>query len=750
MQPELQPASLMNAADNSVVGDEINLRAYWDILLKRRRIVLAVFAVVVVVVLVATLAMTPIYQASTQLLVEHSEYTGITTDFGARGFDPQFLSTQFEIIKSKNVSRRVVQSLQLDTRYRSQYFKARSGFSLSAAVKEWWKETASTWIATDQGGADPAVPEDKEFLSDAEKISQMLTGQLSVNPVRNTSVVNISYQHDNPVLAKLVVNAVARAYMDELLEIRMRNSNYTVGWMNTKADEERIKLQKAEQELQRYMAEHDVVTVENRVAITPQQLTDFSSKLSQAQAKRSELEDLVSKIQSNLQNPAALENLQVFSDSKTLDSIRDKILHQEQQVSELSKKFGPKHPAMVKAREEQSLLRQEKMRELQRLAEGKINEYELARKQEENLMQLLQGAKSSALTLSEKMIQYNMLKREVETNRILFDALLKQIKERSATEQTQAVNVSVLEEAVTPTGPAKPKKRLNLLLATVLGLFGGVGLAFFVEYLDDTIKNSEELEERFGLPLLGQVPYHKFKDASVTQSVARDSQSQLTDSYRMVRAALMLSAAGHSPKTILITSVSAGEGKSSTSLNLARTFVQADKSVLLIDADMRKPRLHALLDLDNSFGLSTYLAGINTSPPIVNVPQEFMQIMTAGPTPPNPAELLDSERMKNLLETLARNFDIVLVDAPPILNMTDALVLSKIVDGTLLVIRSGQTTRETLASGLSKFRLFNANFLGVVLNGVRSGRRGKSDEYGYGYGYGYGADSRSGKDGQRT
>ncbi|OQX17591.1 MAG: hypothetical protein BWK76_10325 [Desulfobulbaceae bacterium A2] len=756
MQPELQPPMMVNTPENGLAGNEIDLRAYWDVLLKRRRIVLAVFfTVVVVVVLVATLAMTPIYQASTQLLVEQNEHNGITTEYGIRGLDPQFLPTQFEIIKSKNVSRRVVRILQLDIRYRSHYLQAKDNFSLVASVKEWWRETAAAWMNSEQEREKSTVLEDKESWSDAEKISQLLTRQLSVKPVRNTSVVNISYQHDNPVLAKLVVNAVARAYMDELLEIRMRNSNYTVGWMNTKADEERGKLQKAEQALQRYMAEHDVVTVENKVAINPQQLTDFSSKLSQAQAKRSELEDLVAKIQSRMQNPAALENLQVFSDTKALDSIRDKILQHEQQLSELSKKFGPKHPAMVKAREEQALLRQEKVRELQRLAEGKINEYELAKKQEENLTQLLQGAKSSALTLNEKMIQYNLLKREVETNRILYDALLKQIKERSATEQTQAVNVSVLEEAVTPTSPAKPKKRLNLMLAMVLGLFGGVALAFFVEYLDNTVKSGEELEERYGLPLLGQVPYHKLKGATVTQSVARDNQSLLTDSYRMVRAALMLSAAGRSPKTILITSVSAGEGKSSTSLNLARTFVQADKSVLLIDADMRKPRLHSLLELENSFGLSTYLAGVNNTPPLVNVSQEFMQVMTAGPTPPNPAELLDSDRMKSLLETLAQNYDLVLIDAPPILNMTDALVLSKIVDGTLLVVRSGHTTRETLANGLAKFRRINSNFLGVVLNGVRKGRRSKADDgygygYGYGSGYGYYAEGGNGKESSRS
>ncbi len=739
------------AAESAPAADEMDLRAYWDILIKRRRIVLAVFVAVVVVVLVATLAMTPIYQASTQLLVEPSEHSGITLEYGARALDPQFLPTQFEIIKSKNVSRRVVGFLQLDTRYRHHYLKTEDNFSLAASVKEWWKETAATWMISEKEHEKPVVLEDKASLSDAEKTSQLLTGQLSVNPVRNTSVVNISYQHTNPVLAKLVVNAVARAYMDELLEIRMRNSNYTLGWMNAKAEEERGKLRKSEQGLQQYMAEHDVVTVENKVAITPQQLTDFSSKLSQAQAKRSELEDLVAKIQGRMQSPAALESLQVFSESKSLDSIRDKILQHEQQVSELSKKYGPKHPAMVKGREELALMRQEKLRELQRLAESKINEFDLAKKQEENLTQLLQGAKSSALTMNEKMIQYNLLKREVETNRILHDALLKQIKERSATDQTQVVNVSVLEEAVTPTTPAKPKKRLNLLLASVLGLFGGGGLAFFVEYLDNTIKKGDELEERFGLPVLGQVPYFRRKDATVTQSVASDSQTPLVDSYRMVRAALMLSAAGRSPKIILITSVSAGEGKSSTSLNLARTFVQADKSVLLIDADMRKPRLHTLLELENSCGLSTYLAGVNSDPPLVNVPQEFMQLLPAGPTPPNPAELLDSERMKNILETFGLNFDIVLIDAPPILNMTDAMVLSKMVDGTLLVVRSGKTTRETLASGLAKLRLINAHLLGVVLNGVRSERRGKADEYGYsyGYGYGYGAEGQHGKGGQR-
>jgi len=758
MQMETQGTMMGNTPPDMLMnGDEIDLRAYWQVLVKRHRLVLAVFLAVLVLVMAVTLAMTPRYKASTQLLVERTERTTIASDHPASGYDPMFLNTQFEIIRSMSVSQRVVDLLKLDTTYRSYFLKDKEKFSLTGAIGAWLKNTVSPWFTSTTTTKAAELEDDTEPIRDVDLISNILAKNLTVKPVRNTNVVDISYMHPNAVMAKRVVNAYARAYMDELMEIRMRHSSYILGWLAVKIEEEQKKLQESEQILQQYMKEHNIVAVENRVAVSPLQLEEFSAKLSDAQAKRKELEGLVRTIRNQRHNPAALENLQLFVDNSVLNNIRERQLLVEKTISDMSKMYGPKHPDLIKAREEQTLLRQEKNRELQRLAEVKISEYELAKQQEENLTQLLEGAKSSALDLNEKLIQYNLIKRDVDTNRILYESMVKYSKERSVTEQIQKVDVTVLEQALTPGAPAKPNIRLNFMLALVLGLFGGVAVAFLVEHLDNTIKSGPELEERFGLPLLGMVPYHKLKDSTITQAVAADSQSVLADSYRMVRAALMLSAAGRSPKVVLITSMGPGDGKSSTALNLARTFVQADKSVLLIDADMRKPRLHALVDVDNSFGLSTYLAGVSDTVPIVKVPRENMQVLTSGPIPPNPSELIDSQRMRALLETLRQHYDIILLDSPPILNLVDALGLSKLADGTLLVVRSGKTTRDYLAGGMAKLRRIDSHLLGAVLNGVRSGRRGGYGSYGgygkyasyggsgYGYGYGYGRDKKGGK-----
>jgi len=303
------------------------------------------------------------------------------------------------------------------------------------------------------------------------------------------------------------------------------------------------------------------------------------------------------------------------------------------------------------------------------------------------------------------------------------------LKEQNITEQNQSVNVWIIERAKTPVVPATPKKKRNILLGLMLGLFGGIGLAFFIEYLDNTVKSPDEAEERLGLSVLGLV--ERFDTGAGELLTELDPHSNITESYKGIRTSLLLSSADKPPKAILITSMLPGEGKTTTAANLAAVIAQSELKVLLIDADLRKGRLHKMFDFDNSKGLSTYLAGIDGSEVMVAGPEKNLKIIPSGPVPPNPSELLGSRKMKDLLSSAADKFDIIIFDSPPVMSVTDALILSKIVDGTTIVIKAGETTYEAVERELKSFRELDSRILGIILNAVN---REKSDYYNY-YGY---------------
>jgi capsular exopolysaccharide synthesis family protein len=323
------------------------------------------------------------------------------------------------------------------------------------------------------------------------------------------------------------------------------------------------------------------------------------------------------------------------------------------------------------------------------------------------------------------------MKREVDTNRQLFSALLAKIKEQKITEKIQMINVWIIDVAETPKFPAKPRKMRNITLGFIFGLFGGIGFAFFIEYLDNTIKSPEDVEESLKIPVLGVIPSLKDKRKNIEDVVATEPSSVLTENYRAVRTAVMLSSAGEPPKCLMITSMASGEGKTATATNLAVAIAKAGRSVLLVDGDMRRPKLHKIFEMDNSSGLSTYLTGASNGKILKQSSIENLSVMTAGPIPPTPSELLNSSRMKQLVKNLSSRFDHIIFDSAPVMSVTDSQILSKISDGTIIVARSGQTTHEIVKKGLKKLQDIDANVLGMVINAVDTKRVGYEYYYGY-------------------
>ncbi|HFQ79972.1 MAG TPA: polysaccharide biosynthesis tyrosine autokinase [Desulfobacterales bacterium] len=709
---------------------EIHLRDYWRVIQKRKHTVLTFLFITFTVVLIGTLTATPEYLASTKVLIQENQFNPLAKYTYYSQTDPDFVATQTQIIKSQRVAEKVVALLKLAQNYKTYFPPQPHRFTFFSDVASWFKARLKAIVKAltpaKQTASTNAV--DDEKISEADILAQMISQNITVTPVKESKVISISYMSGNPVLARLIANTVAKAYKDEILEMKMATSNDTIKWMNEKAAQERAKLAESEKNLETYMRQKDIVTVQDKITVIPQKLTEFSVQLSKAEARRKELATVYKQLR-QAGSPAAMASIPVIAQNRTIQALQAQIVIAEQHVSELSKKYGPKHPLMIKAVGERDGLIEKKAQECQRIVKSVKNEYELAGSNEQNLKDLLNKAKSDALGLNEKFIQYNVLKREEESNRYIYEALLAKLKEQNITDQNQSVNVWIIEKAKTPVIPAKPKKKRNILLGLVLGLFGGVGLAFFIEYLDNTVKSPDEAEERLGLSVLGLV--ERFDTGAGELLTELDPHSNVTESYKGIRTSLLLSSADRPPKAILVTSMLPGEGKTTTAANLAAVIAQSELKVLLIDADLRKGRLHKMFDFDNSKGLSTYLAGIDGSEVMVAGPEKNLKIIPSGPVPPNPSELLSSRKMKDLLSSAADKFDIVIFDSPPVMSVTDALILSKIVDGTTIVIKAGETTYEAVERELKSFRELDSRILGIVLNAVN---RKKSDYYSY-YGY---------------
>jgi capsular exopolysaccharide synthesis family protein len=707
---------------------EIHLRDYLNILRKRKLIIFSIFIIIFTVVLIKTLTATPIYEASTRLLIEKTDASPLMPNYGYASYDPEFLQTQAQIITSYPVAKKVVKQLNLEQTYDS-YVAGRdeSGFSLNAVVG--WIKGLYAVVAkiTNNVFAKPVTTIreiEEEETSRADAIAQMIRSAVTVEPLEETKIVNVSFMSANPELALIIANATAKAYIDQLLEMKMQASNYNRKWMGIKGEEEAEKLKKAKKALNEYMKANDIVTVQDRATIIPQKLAQLGSELAKAETRQKELETLYTKIKKSLNNYEELETIPVIADDPVLKLIRNQILKVEQNIMEQSKKYGPKHPVMVRVNSELTILKTKRNQEIRHIIKTVKNRYELANSNTRDLWELLDKTKKEAVILNEKFIQYEILKREIENHQNLYNALTSKADEQSITEKAQNINVWVVEKAQLPEFPSKPNRKRNILLGIIMGLFGGVGLALFLEYLDNTIKTPDDIEERYNLPVLTTISKVKDKTKTLYKLVLDEPSSALAESFKSLRASIMLSSSDSPPKTILITSMAPKDGKTTIASNLAMAIAGSGSKVLIIDCDLRRPMLHQVFGLENKKGLSTFIAGTSGIKIIREGMPENLSLITSGPIPPNPSELMISKRLKDLIRSLKNKFDFIIFDTPPIISVSDTLIISKIVDASLIVIRFGKTTYEMMSHGMKQMAGIEAKVIGTVINAVDEKKSG--------------------------
>lgn len=372
---------------------------------------------------------------------------------------------------------------------------------------------------------------------------------------------------------------------------------------------------------------------------------------------------------------------------------------------------------MIRAKRDLDSLKEKLEVEIQNVIQSVKNKYELSKGQANSIQRLLDLTKQDAATMSDKLIQYEILNREVDVNRLLYDRLISRIKESDVIENKQTIDVWVVEEARIPMFPTNQGPKRTILLGLVASLMAGIGLAFFLEYLDNTVKTTEDAEKRLSIPVLGMVPFYKDKTQAIEKIVHILPHSVISENYKVIRTSLILSAS-NACNSLLITSMAQKAGKTVTAVNLALSLAYSQRRILLVDADMRRPKVHKTFGLDNTNGLSTYLAGASEIPVQTIEESPFLHILTSGRIPPNPSELLSSARLNELIQHVQASYDFIVFDSPPMADVTDAVLISKVVDNTILIARSGVSTYHALEQAEKIFTNINANIMGMIVNAV--------------------------------
>lgn len=700
--------------------DEIDLLAYWHVLVKRRRLIIGVLAAVVALALLVTLTSTPIYRATTVLQLEKEgiqvvQVNGIQPgDSG--GWDPAFLQTQYELIKSRSLVDRVANELDLDQA------------TIERLQDAGWLGRMLALLSPQERdvSADKGKTARQETAQRMQAVAAMIDAGLSVEPIRNSRLVKINFDSSSPQLSARVANAIAEGYIAAGLERRFGASSYAKTYLEEQLRLTKAKLEESERKLVEFAQKENLVnTGEQGQSLAAQNLTQLNAALATAQDQRI-------RAQARWQQAASgAMPADMLSNSNVRALQQQKGLLQAQYQLKLQT-FKPEYPEMLQLKSQLDELDRQIGKELAAIRTSVKAEYDAAVRQEQMLNGQIAALRTQALDVDGRSIQYNILKREVDTNRQLYDGLLQRYKEVGVAGDVRANNISIIDRAEVPTSRFKPSLTMNLAIGLLLGGVLGVLLAFLLEFLDDTLKTPEDIEQKLKLPVLGIIP--KLGPKENVAEVAANPQSSFSEAYRSVRTALQFATDHGVPKTLLVTSSGPGEGKSTTALALARNLTQLGKRVLLVDADLRNPSLHKTLGLRPEFGLSNLLAGACAfNAAVQETGDERLQVILAGPLPPNPAELLSGSKLVSLLTVGGERYDHVILDGPPVLGLADAPILSNAVDGTLLVVTSARTKISAAQSALKRLLAARARIVGALLTKYDARTAG----YGYGYGYRY-------------
>lgn len=713
-----------NVELEAVEGGEIDLRKYIDIIVRQRWVIISVTIIAMVITLLVSFTMRPVYTARGTVMIEKEpNILSFEEIFQVETFRDDYFQTQYKLLQSRSLAERTIEKLKL-----------------------WQKEEFS--------GRKPATAVNWNEPVFRRKLIDEFLGRLEVKPIRMTRLVEVAFKAHDPQLAADCVNTLFDCFVDMNIETKYEATEQATEFLSQQIEDLKKEISQKEQELQNYGQEKDIVILSDKETTILDKLNEVNKALTEAQIDRVRKEAYYNEIKN-----ASPEYIPEAMSNPLIQRLREDYLKLSREYAKMQEQFQPDYPEMQRLKAELDTARDLLKNETEGLVKAAYSEYQAALKKERSLKELFERQKEEAFRLNSNAILYNSLKIELENKKSLLESLLKRQSETGVSARLRGLrtsNIRVVDRADLPISPSSPKKLRNLLLALFLGLFGGVGLAFVMEYLDNTVKSAEEVGRYTGLPTLGVVPafgedanqgygyyaYGRKKGEGQSQEKKEGGEkfqnielivhfapeSAFSENYRSLRTALLLSSPQSSLKTIMVTSPLPEEGKSATISNLAVSLAQTGKKTLLIDADLRRPKQHQIFKMKNHEGLTSYLALDLTLEKLIKptiVPSLYL--INSGPIPPNPAELLGSDKMARLLSFLKNQFDFILIDTPPILTVTDAQIVGKLVDGLVLVVQAGKTPRDALVQTRELIDLLKLRTFGVVVNGLNL------DSHGYYY-----------------
>jgi succinoglycan biosynthesis transport protein ExoP len=687
-------------------------------------------------VLVGSIEEKPVYRSKTLIEIdkENPSVAGPQELFQLEEVSDAYLETQYKVLSSDDLAQRVIHELRLD--HESEFLPS---------ARTWPLPWASAQASPRPPRTDVAAPPDPLVQ---ETVLTRFQDRLDIRPIRRSRAVEIRFDSQDPQLAARAVNAIAENYIQKNLEARWDATQKASAWLSQQLNDLKAKLEKSEDDLQKYAAANDLLFLEtdkgNAESIINQSVREIQEELTRAEADRFEKESVFRLLQAG--DYGALPGV---LDNKLLQDLTVRLADLQREHAQLAATFTENYPKVKETQSQIDEIQSSLERERWRAAQEISNDYFAALRREKLVRQAFAEKRADANHIAEKSVQYGILSREVDSNKGLYEGLLGRLKEAGVSAALKASNIRVVDPGMPAVQPIAPNYLLNLGLAAFLGLGLGVGMAFLQEHLDQTIRYGNDVFQFLGLPVLGFIPTYDALNGRKRHLFARADRelilgsvspgvldgdalmpdplrgdlgihqgSAFSEAFRELRTSVILSSSGRFANSILVTSALPGEGKTTVAVNLAYSLSQLGHKVLLIDADMRRPSVQRYFP-QNLSQLSSYLAGRGVWQLMVN-PTGFSQlsVMHAGPPPENPSELLSSDRMRMLLDEATKKYQFVILDSPPLLNRADSRILGSMVGATILVVKGGRTPRQIVQYAESQARSVGANLIGVVLNNL--------------------------------
>ncbi|MEZ4473165.1 MAG: polysaccharide biosynthesis tyrosine autokinase [bacterium] len=684
--------------------------AWLFILWKHKWLVMTFAGLIIASTFVFTRRQTVIYEASTQIVIDlaaprylpQGGSEVVSLGLGNTWNTKEFYETQYRIIRSRMVAEKVVEKLGLD------------------------RDLAFLGIA------DIEDPQERAHALEKADAPTLLAGRVKVEPVAESQVVFIKVRDQDPARARLLADEVAEAYKQQNVDRKVSAASEAVEWLKKQAQQLRADALAANEALLAYKQEADILgaSLADSQNLLGQELQDARKRLREARQATAALREQMQLVK-RLSAAEAQSSVDAVLDNGLIQQLKAQLVGLENERDELLKKYLDKHPDVLTANRKIKRVQEALTVEVAGIKQSLQRKLDVAARAEQRLASEVESLEQDARAMHTKERRYQELSTAVDSKKELLAQVELRLKEAELQADSRANNVRIIDKALTPSVPVSPRLMLNLAVALLISLVGGFGLAFLVEQLDSTVKSQEQLERDFGLTFLGVIPRAAASIKNTDRYILENPTSTAAECVRTVRTNLLFMAPERELRTMLVTSAGPREGKTSTCVNIGATMAYAGSRVLLVDSDLRRPRLHRIFDMTNDRGLTNLIldASVNVADMVQPSGVEGMDVMCSGPLPPNPAELLQTKGFRRTLERLKDSYDRVIFDSPPVVAVTDAQVLGMQLDGALLVVRAGQTTREMLRKARRLLSDVNVHILGALLNSIDVTRRGYGQYY---------------------